>query len=152
MGFFQDFEFYWLRKNIIAGSSRPHSQENIQFVVKQGIKRIISIADPDLIQMYASGKDVEVIPFEFVDFGVPSLDQVQEFFSIIEDSEKKNLPVLVHCAMGCGRTGLLLTLYLMKYENQDWENALSDLRSIRPCAVESGTQLDFLASMNVNLL
>ena len=152
MGFFQDFEFYWLRKGIIAGSSRPRSQGHIQFLAKQGIKRIISIADPDLIQMYASGIDVEVIPFEFLDFGTPSLDQVKEFFSIIEDSYQMNLPVLVHCAMGCGRTGLLLTLYLMKYENQDWESALSDLRSIRPCAVESGSQLDFLASMNVKSL
>ena len=96
--------------------------------------------------------NIEVIPFEFLDFGTPSLDQVKEFFSIIEDSYQMNLPVLVHCAMGCGRTGLLLTLYLMKYENQDWESALSDLRSIRPCAVESGSQLDFLASMNVKSL
>lgn len=146
----QDFEFYWLRKGIIAGSSRPYSENHLKYISNQGIKKIISIVDSGLIQMYASSFDIQVIPFEFVDFGVPSLDQVKEFYSIIEDSKKNNAPILVHCAMGCGRTGLLLTLYLMKFEKLDWETALNDLREIRPCAVESRNQLDFLSSININ--
>ena len=126
MVFFQDFEFYWLREGVIAGSSRPYSQNHVQFIAKQGIKKIISIVDPALIQGYASNFGIDIIPFEFVDFGVPSLYQVQEFFSILDDCEKRNTPILVHCAMGCGRTGLLLTLYLMKYEKLDLETDLTD--------------------------
>lgn len=150
MSFLGDFEFYWVREHIIAGSSRPHSEENLQFLVnKMGIKRIISISQPSTIKYYAHDLPVEVIPFEFENFGVPSYNQLQEFFKIIDDSKKKNEPVLIHCAMGCGRTGLLLTAYLMRFEQKDWEKALLELREIRPCAVESSVQLDFLESLKI---
>ncbi len=147
MSFLGEFEFYWLRDNILAGSSRPKSTENLNFLVKMGIKRIISISEPNTIKFYAKDLPVEVIPFEFEDFGIPSLDQLNEFFKIMENSKKENKPVLVHCAMGCGRTGLLLTAYIMKFEHKEWEQALTELRKIRPCAVESSIQLNFLSEL-----
>ena len=67
----------------------------------------------------------------------------------MEESKKQNEPVLVHCAMGCGRTGLLLTAYLMKFEHKDWETALLELRDVRPCAVESSIQLNFLSTLKI---
>ena len=149
MSFLGDFEFYWIRDNLIAGSSRPRSVENIKFIIDQGIKRIISISGPDVIKYYAENLPIEIIPFEFADFGIPSQDQIEQFYSIMEDSIKQHKPVLIHCAMGCGRTGLLLTAYLMKFEHKDWEESLHDIRETRPCAVESSNQLNFLSHLQV---
>lgn len=149
MTFRRNFEFYWLRKDILAGSSRPYSTENIDFIVKQGVKRIISISEPDRVILLAKDFPVEVIPFEFEDFGIPSSNQLKEFFSIIENSISEKKPVLIHCAMGCGRTGLLLTTFLMKFENKDWKSALTDVRMYRPCAVESSSQLSYLESLKL---
>ena len=150
MSLSKHFEFYWLRKGILAGSSRPHSSKNIEFVVNQGIKRIISISEPNGVRYLAKDFPVEVIPFEFEDFGIPSCNQLQEFFTIMENSIKEKKPVLVHCAMGCGRTGLLLTAFLMKFENKDWKNSLNDVRMYRPCAVESSSQIAYLEKLNVH--
>ena len=149
MSFLGDFEFYWIRENVIAGSSRPKSTENIKFVIDQGIKRIISISQPDTIKHFAKNLPIEVIPFEFEDFGIPSVQQLDEFFKIMEESKRNHKPVLIHCAMGCGRTGLLLTAYLMKFEQKTWEDSLSFVRETRPCAVESSSQLNFLSSLNL---
>lgn len=143
----RNFEFYWLRKDILAGSSRPHTPENIDFIVKQGIKRIISISDPNGVRFLAKEFPIEVIPFEFEDFGTPSNNQLQSFFSLMDSSIKENKPVLVHCAMGCGRTGLLLTSYIMKFEKLDWKSSLSEVRKYRPCAVQSGIQLEYLEAL-----
>ena len=152
MSSFREFEFYWVRKNIIAGSSRPKSEDHLRYISQQGIKRIISIAEPNLVKLHASAFDIEVIPFEFIDFGIPSLDQIKEFISIMDDSHKKNFPVLIHCAMGCGRTGLLLTLYIMYYDHRNWNDSLLELRSVRPCAVESNFQMNFLENFSFSNL
>lgn len=149
MNFFSDFEFYWIRENIVAGSSRPQSVEDIKFIIEQGIKRIISISEPGLIQNIAKGLPIEIIPFEFDNYGVPSNHQLQDYLNIMQNSIKEHKPVLIHCAMGCGRTGLLLTAYLMNFENKDWETSLLEVREIRSCAVESSIQLKYLSSLNI---
>jgi protein-tyrosine phosphatase len=146
---FETLEFYWIRKGFIAGSSRPSSVEDMNYIAKQGIKRIISISQPEMIKEFAKNFPIEVIPFSFKDFGIPDAEQVKKYFSIIKDSLKDKTPILIHCAMGCGRTGLLLTLYLMKFENKTFPEALTDIRKIRPCAVESQEQFNYLATINI---
>ncbi len=48
--------------------------------------------------------------------------------------------VLVHCRGGCGRSGML-ALALMVAAGEEGQAALSRLRAVRPCAVETAAQL-----------
>lgn len=48
--------------------------------------------------------------------------------------------VLSHCFGGCGRSGMV-TLRLMMAAGEDAEAALSRLRAVRPCAVETDAQM-----------
>lgn len=50
--------------------------------------------------------------------------------------------VLIHCLGGCGRSGMA-ALRLMIRAGEVPEVALSRLRSIRPCAVETPAQMDW---------
>ena len=50
--------------------------------------------------------------------------------------------VLAHCYGGCGRSGMVL-LRLMIEAGEDGPEALKRLRAARPCAVETGGQLDW---------
>jgi protein-tyrosine phosphatase len=50
--------------------------------------------------------------------------------------------VLVHCFGGCGRSGMLC-LRLMIAAGEEPQAALDRLRRARPCAVETGPQMDW---------
>lgn len=50
--------------------------------------------------------------------------------------------VLIHCMGGCGRSGMA-ALRLMIESGEAAEPALQRLRAVRPCAVETGDQLDW---------
>ena len=147
LSIFQEFQFYWVREGVLAGSSRPKSVEDLHFIADQGIKRIISISAPNKIKEYAKGLSIEVIPMEFENYMIPTENQLKNFFSIMKESIKEKKPVLVHCQMGCGRTGLLLTSFVMKFEKKDFNQSLYEIRKIRPCAVETEMQLEYLESL-----
>ena len=50
--------------------------------------------------------------------------------------------VLIHCRGGCGRSGMAV-LRLMIEAGEDPDSALTRLRAIRPCAIETDAQLDW---------
>lgn len=52
--------------------------------------------------------------------------------------------VLVHCMGGCGRSGMAV-LRLMVEAGEAPHSALSRLRAVRPCAVETDAQFDWAA-------
>ncbi len=52
--------------------------------------------------------------------------------------------VLVHCMGGCGRSGMAV-LRLMVEAGEEPQAALSRLRAVRPCAVETEAQFDWAA-------
>ena len=69
----------------------------------------------------------------------------------MEKSLKEKKPVLIYCQLGCGRTGLLLTAYLMKFEGNIFQDAFKEIKQIKPCAIETHTQYEFLANLNIKL-
>lgn len=77
------------------------------------------------------------------DFGVPEGDDV---WGAIEtqalDILRSGGRVLVHCRAGCGRSGMAC-LRIMVAAEEDGRAALKRLRAVRPCAVETGAQMDW---------
>ena len=63
-------------------------------------------------------------------------------------AKKNDQAVLIHCYAGCGRTGLMLVLYLMIFYDYSYQEGLNKVRSIRNCAVESEKQHEFLQNFN----
>ena len=90
--------------------------------------------------LIAAGINVAHMPI--VDFGVPDADDTafdgiaSKCLAALRDGRR----VLVHCMGGCGRSGMAaLRLMIMLGEGPD--AALSRLRAVRPCAVETADQL-----------
>ena len=81
------------------------------------------------------------------DFGAPS-DEVAALWPGVSSEALEILSsggkVLAHCYGGCGRSGMAL-LRLMVDTGEAPETALARLRSVRPCAVETGAQFDWAA-------
>ena len=77
------------------------------------------------------------------DFGVPDAE-VEEKWPEVSRIARKALSgggrVLIHCMGGCGRSGMT-ALRLMVEAGEDPQAALTRLRRVRPCAVETDAQM-----------
>ncbi|MHA2363538.1 MAG: protein-tyrosine phosphatase family protein [Candidatus Hodarchaeales archaeon] len=148
------FRFFWIIKNQLAGSNLPTSVDHIHRIAQSGIKRIISIASIDNVEslIQNSKNDLDHLKLAFKDFGIPDKQQIKRFLNFAQDSHEKNEPLLIHCYAGCGRTGVLLVIYLMFFEGLNSISALQRIRKIRKCAVESKIQQEFLHKMDLKHL
>ncbi|QOV87539.1 fused DSP-PTPase phosphatase/NAD kinase-like protein [Humisphaera borealis] len=59
--------------------------------------------------------------------GWPDGDQCEQFLAILADPQKQ--PVLVHCAQGVRRTGMLVAAYQMSVLGYDKERAVKELET-----------------------
>ncbi|SEQ02422.1 Dual specificity phosphatase, catalytic domain [Loktanella sp. DSM 29012] len=77
------------------------------------------------------------------DFGVPGADVLARWPSVAAMARAdlgQGGRVLVHCFGGCGRSGMVV-LRLMIEAGEPADLALSRLRQVRPCAVETDAQM-----------
>ncbi len=83
------------------------------------------------------------VHFPIRDFGVPEGDVLVQWASVSEQVRlqlQAGGRVLLHCRGGCGRSGMLV-LRLMIEAGIGAEEALQQLRAVRPCAVETDAQM-----------
>lgn len=71
------------------------------------------------------GITVERVPIKLG--GWPEGDEVDRFLAITSDSQKR--PVLVHCAQGVRRTGMMVAAYQMSVLGYDKERAKAELET-----------------------
>jgi protein-tyrosine phosphatase len=79
------------------------------------------------------------------DFSAPTPDMVErwpEISALALQALKGGGRVLVHCKGGCGRSGMVV-LRLMIEAGEGRETALHRLRAVRPCAVETQSQMQW---------
>ena len=79
------------------------------------------------------------------DFGVPD-DEFEDAWPVISENIRRALlgggRVLIHCRGGCGRSGMV-ALRLMIEIGEAPEDALTRLRAVRACAVETREQMQW---------
>ena len=83
--------------------------------------------------------------FPVKDFGSPDATQTQAWTEISEKIRKALLGggrVLVHCRGGCGRSGMAVLRLLIEM-GEPVSDALTRLRYVRHCAVETDAQFDW---------
>ena len=90
--------------NELAHPEKPQFKAEAEFLAKQGIR-------------------LERIPVKLG--GWPSQEDVEKFNRVAADPE--NQPVLVHCAQGVRRTGMMVAAYQMKHLGYDREKAKDEL-------------------------
>ncbi len=137
------FDFYCFKENELYGSELPKTQEDLDYIKKQGIKIIISLEEAikELAEHSTLKTDFEHIELYITDYGVPITEQIEKFLEIFSKAKEEKKPVLVHCYAGCGRTGVMLALAeKLFYNTKDGEEAIRNLKKVRPCALETSEQ------------
>ena len=138
--------FSWVIPLRLAGGARPgwlgDLRVDLEFLWEQGVRGIVGFVDPGTTMDYsgAPGCVFEILRLQVEDHTAPPPEVLGQGIDFIERCRKQELPVLVHCLAGIGRTGTLLACYLARAQGLDGADALARLRVLRPNSVETREQ------------
>jgi len=131
--------FSWIRAGKVAGMGMPYA--NAWDALRQeGIGAVLTlterapVGDPE-----AAGLRKLHVPL--VDFGTPSLEDLDRCVTWIDEQLAEGRAVVVHCFAGLGRTGTVLAAWLVR-EGLKPEAAVAEIRRLRPGSLETGGQVD----------
>jgi atypical dual specificity phosphatase len=130
--------FGWLINNKLAGSGMPTSSSEIDWVLKQGIKSIITMTEDPLPESWV--KEIQYLHVPTEDLSAPDIDKIDQTVDFVNKQIQNNEPVMVHCAAGIGRTGTILACYLVKYHKLSATDAIEKVRKERPGSIQSESQ------------
>ncbi len=136
--------FSFVVPGTLAGMAKPgmlgHLVQDLAFLKSEGIRAILSLSEEGLNEQLVRERGFEYLHVPIPDFTAPTLEQVRvgmDFLERMIEGEKR--PVVIHCGAGCGRTGAFLACYFVK-KGKSPEEAISHIRSLRPCSIETGAQ------------
>jgi protein tyrosine/serine phosphatase len=133
------YAFYVYKKNnfhvLASGKAYRSAQLNRaslgEKIRELGIKTILNLREADVsAQWYKDEKDVAAKNgVQHFDFPLSEYDPVdagtlEKIAGVLRDAPK---PVLIHCAAGADRTGLISALYRLKVEGADPETSFKEL-------------------------
>ena len=137
---------FWLRPGIIGGRTGPDKDLwDPRELAEGGIGAIISVNDGESVHpdaLAAVGIDYTCVPLSDMAPPMPgdletcaaALPVALEFARASIESDKS---VVVHCHSGKDRTGMFLTYYLCKMEGLSAEQAIEEVRRVRPIALSA---------------
>ncbi len=150
---------YWLIPNELAGMPMPFIHpdrrmnqggelnaynDDLPRLHEAGIRAVVSLVNnpSDGLVYHDAGFDFISVPIP--DFNPPAPQQAAQVVEFIDRMKEAAKPVVVHCHAGLGRTGTLLAAYLIANGKKTME-AIAAVRSVRPGAIETQGQVQFLA-------
>ena len=142
-------KFSWLIENKLAGSGIPTSINEVEWVIEQGVKSIVTVREEPLDDDWV--KDVNYLHVHSNDMGVPEFADLTYAIDFIHRRITNNEPVMVHCLAGMGRTGTLLACYLVKYQKMSADDAIQKVREERPGSIQSYPQEEIIFQLEKSL-
>jgi atypical dual specificity phosphatase len=146
--------FSWVIDKKLAGSGIPVNLPQLLWVAKNGIRSIITVRERPLPTSWLANtsQKLEYMHLKVDDFCAPSLESLESTVRYIDQHINEEKPVLVHCAAGKGRTGTILSAYIMKQDpNLSSLEAINKIRVLRPGSVQSEEQTSALQSFEKHL-
>ena len=138
------FRINWLIDGQLGGCPRPNTPAALAALRSANTGLLISLTaewQPDLTALARNHIMSLHIPIR--DFTPPSPEQAIEVCRAVETALARNQTTILHCAAGKGRTGTLLTAYLI-WQGLNPDAAIKKARSVNPEWIETPGQISFL--------
>ena len=130
--------FSWLIENKLAGSGIPTSFDELDWILKQGVKSIVTMTENALPEEWVNNVGYLQVPTP--DLTAPDMDRIDIAVDFIHKEISNDQAVMVHCAAGMGRAGTILACYLVKYQKYSAKDAIKKIRKERPGSIQSEIQ------------
>ncbi len=140
----------WLIPGQLAKSFIPGNDE-LSVWKKEGIQSVVNLLEHqyDEIVRQERLQGFNVLHSPIPDMCSPTIDQLQIIVKWIDREITYGNRVLVHCFAGIGRTGTILTAYLL-FKGSELEDALQKVRAIG-AEPQSYEQIEVLEEFNILL-
>ncbi|CAH1175794.1 unnamed protein product [Phaedon cochleariae] len=129
--------FTWIDKKLSA-FAWPQTRGNLEYLWQIGTRHIVTLCPEKIPDLDKSQFTWTYIPIE--ECHAPTIDQIFEFIRTIQWCRKYDKPVGVHDRLGLGRSGVMVAIYLMYFHRLEADQALKNLRYLRPGSVDSLVQ------------
>ncbi len=132
--------FFWVIRGELAGSERPTHKSELELIIAQGIKTIVSLTEDPLDLNLVESFNIDTHHFPIKDLTAPDVKQINSFIKLVKKQLENNKPVLVHCLGGVGRTGTMLACYLVHLGYMP-KDAIRRVRQIQPGSIHLRSQV-----------
>ncbi|HEY1038394.1 MAG TPA: dual specificity protein phosphatase family protein [Bacteroidia bacterium] len=131
--------------------------EDIAKIRQEGIEKVVCLIATEEFERYGVNdllssyreNGIDAKHLNIVDQGIPTKEEMKNITAWINDQQKENKKVLIHCVGGLGRTGTVAACYLKEYFKLSTEEAIKKIREVRSSrAVESEMQEKFVEAYN----
>jgi len=139
---------YWLDKKRLGGFSAPIISD-LPFLQSIEISGIVCLQEKKDSEELAQLLDVAYLHRPIPDFDIPTkrdIEVIIEFFRHLQQI-KPNIPIIVHCTAGNGRTGTILASIIKIVDNLPAELAIDKVREVNPLAIETPEQEKFVKDL-----
>jgi atypical dual specificity phosphatase len=135
----QPHGFSWIDKPLLAGMAVPESEDDLQWLRRQGIEVLISLTEEPPRRDWVNEAGLLVVHEPVIDMEAPTQQQLDRCVSAIARAHSRDMGVAVHCGAGLGRTGVVLAAYLV-HKGLSARDAMARVRKLRPGSIETSEQ------------
>jgi len=128
----------------IAGSAFPFETAHLDYFLESDITNIVTTTSESPLSL----EYIDRSKFNLLHLQVnspPILSKtINEYVHFLQTAQKKNEKVVVHCQFGQERTGMLLAIYLIKFNNYSTREAINKIRKMRPSSLQMESSVRYL--------
>ena len=131
--------FSWIDEPFLAASAMPDAPEELSWLRGEGIDILLSLSEEPPPRRWIDEAGLMLVHVPIEDFDAPTQEQFEKCLSVIGQSQRTGMGVLVHCRAGKGRTGTVLAGYFVCKGMPPIE-AIKHVRALRPGSIETPEQ------------
>lgn len=139
--------FHWLIRGTIGGTQQPGlgrpEADDLEALRNLGCRMLVNLTEtpPDATRLASFG--LGSAHFPIADMDAPTLPAAAELCRALSDWVERQLPVIVHCRAGLGRTGTVLACWLV-WQGENAVRAVHRVRAVNPYSIQTPAQLAFV--------